>query len=566
MALPAHHPRMPGDAASPLLIGLDLGTGRCKAVLATPGGAVLHVARRPTATRQVSGGGAVHPVPALLKGAEALLAQCASAAGSGRIVGIGVASMAEAGVPLDRAGRPMGDALAWFDRRPAAEAAWIGAAVGVERLHAVTGLRAEPKATLAKLLWLRRHRPAAIRRMHAWAGIAELLALHLSGVLATNASLACRTLAFDITAGRWDPSMLELAGVCPDQMAPVLPFGRAAAGLRADVARRVGLQPGIPVTVAGHDHAVGAFGVGVREPGQAVDSMGSAEAVMVVTSAPRLDDRLRQAGISSGCHVLDGRWYVAAGLQQSGATVDWFIDACLGGSGGPSRSGTTTGRPAAPHGTGTAVDRAPGTGSGPGPSDGPEQLEGDRYGAFLSLLGQAATGPSGPIVLPYLRGRSAPEPAPGAGLEIRGLRPEHGPADIALAILEGTAYATRWMLEALERTARVRVQEVALIGGGTRNQRWLEIKAAVGRWPLWVPGVEEAAALGAALAAGEAAGVAGPCIGEPWGSSGGGPVPSRPSRFVAAGDEVRRRYERGYRTWLRAARDMTTHGSARRSR
>ncbi|MGC8634078.1 MAG: FGGY-family carbohydrate kinase [Candidatus Limnocylindrales bacterium] len=547
---------MPSDAPPPLLIGLDLGTGRCKAVLATPGGAVVHVARRPTVTRQLPGGGAVHPVPALLATAEALLAECAAAAGNGRVVGIGVASMAEAGVPLDRGGRPIGDALAWFDRRPAAEAAWIGAAVGAERLYAITGLRAEAKATLSKLLWLRRRRPATIRRMHAWAGIAELLVHHLTGVLATNASLACRTLAFDITARRWDSSLLELAGVGPGQMAAVLPFGRAAAGLRADVARRVGLQPGIPVTVAGHDHAVGAFGVGVMEPGQAVDSMGSAEAVLVVTAAPRLDDRLRQAGISSGCHVLDGRWYVAAGLQQSGAAVDWFIDACLGGGSGPSRSVAATDGPGAPQGVGSEEGHVPGIASGPGTPGGPGRSETDRYASFLRLLGQAARGPSGLIVLPYLRGRSAPEPAPGAGLEIRGLRPEHGSADIALSILEGTACATRWMLEELERTARVRVRDLAVIGGGTRNQRWLEIKAAVGRWPLRVPAVEEATALGAALAAGAAAGMMGPSAGEPSGEPGHGPGAAVPGRLVAADEGTRRRYERGYRTWLRAARGV----------
>ncbi len=492
--------------ASPLLVGLDLGTGRCKAALVTREGQVIHVARRPTATRRLPGGGAVHPVPELLATVETLLAGCASAAAGRRIAGIGIASMSEAGVPLDRSGRPVGDIIAWFDARPSAEAAALASWVGPERLHAITGLRADAKYTLAKLLWLGRHRPASIRRMRAWAGVAELAVRHLSGALATNGSLACRTLAFDVSSRRWDADLLALAGLTIDQVAPILPFAHAAGGLRPEVARRAGLDPGLPVCVAGHDHAVGAFGAGVAWPGQALDSMGSAEPVLVVTERPRLDDSLRLAGLSTGCHVLDDRWYVLAGLQQSGGTVDWFVERLLGG---------------------TEADGA------------------DPYAAFMRLIASVPPGPTGLIVLPYPRGRSAPHPDPGATLDVLGLRPEHGLADIGVAVLEGTAFAARWMLEALETAAGVRVRRLRVIGGGTRNPRWLEIKAGVGRWPLAVAEAGEATAFGAALIAGIASGT--------FASPADALRRAAPARTLDAARGVRRRYVRAYEAWVRAA-------------
>jgi sugar (pentulose or hexulose) kinase len=58
--------------------------------------------------------------------------------------------------------------------------------------------------------------------------------------------------------------------------------------------------------------------------------MGSAEATFLVTRAPALADELRRSGFSSGCHALDGAWYVGGGLQASGALVEWFIDRFLG--------------------------------------------------------------------------------------------------------------------------------------------------------------------------------------------------------------------------------------------
>ena len=495
---------MSDPSTTRLLVGLDLGTGRCKAALVRADGTVVHVARRSTPTRRRPAGGASHPVPDLLAAVESLLLECVSAAG-GPIAGIGIAGMSEAGVPLDRRGRPLDDVMAWFDPRPVAEAAAIAAQVGPERLHAVTGLRADAKYTLAKLLWLRRHRPGTMRRMATWAGVPELVARHLGGVLATGASLACRTLAFDVPQRRWDADLLGLAGLVPEQMAPVLPFGRAAGGLRPGVGARVGLAAGIPVCVAGHDHAVGAFGAGVVRPGQAIDSMGSAEPVMVITDRPRLEDALRTAGMSTGCHVLDDRWYVAAGLQQSGATVDWFVDTML--AGGAAR--------------------------------------GDGYAAFVDLLRGAPSGPSGVLVLPYLRGRSAPWPDAGATLDLHGLRPEHGLADIALGILDGTAYATRWMLESLERAAGVRVRRVRLIGGGTRNERWLAVKSAVSPWPVDLAEADEAVAFGAALAAGIASGhLAGP--------DAAARLADRARPLVRSGS-ARTRYERAYRErFLRA--------------
>ena len=507
-----------------LLVGLDLGTGRCKAALVRADGTVVHVARRSTPTRRLPAGGASHPVPDLLASIESLLLECASAA-CGPIAGIGIAGMSEAGVPLGRRGRALGDVMAWFDPRPVAEAAAIAAQVGAERLHAVTGLRADAKYTLAKLLWLGRHRPGTMRRMAAWAGVPELAARHLGGVLATGASLACRTLAFDVARRRWDADLLGLAGLAPERMAPVLPFGSAAGGLRPEVAGRVGLMAGIPVCVAGHDHAVGAFGAGVVRPGQAVDSMGSAEPVMVITDRPRLDDALRTAGMSTGCHVLDDRWYVAAGLQQSGATVDWFVDTMLAG-------GVAAGSPGG--------GDSPGGGESPGgAAEGGGAPGGGDYGSFVALLREAPTGPSGVLVLPYLRGRSAPHPDAAATLDVLGVRPGHGLPDLALGILDGTAFATRWMLESLERAAGMRVRRVRLIGGGTRNERWLAIKSAVSPWPVDVAEAEEAVAVGAALAAGIASGlIAGPAAAARLADR------ARPLERRGA---TRARYERAYR-------------------
>jgi xylulokinase len=500
-------------AAHPLLIGLDMGSTHVKAVLFAPGRGTVHVARRETPTRHVPNG-AFHDPAAMLGVAESAIAECASAAaGAGRpgpVAAIGVAGMAEAGVPLDGRGRPIGRIIAWFDGRPAPQAEWLERRIGAPALFAITGLRPEPKYTLPKLLWLREHAARDMARMRDWAGVPELVAHHLSGGLATNVSLACRTEAFDVTTRRWDAALLGLAGVDEGQMPVVLPAGSAAGGLTAAAAARIGLTGGIPVVVAGHDHLAGALGAGVTRPGEALDSMGSAEQVAVLTAAPVLDDELRRRGFSSGCHVVDGSWYVAGGLQASGALVEWFIDRILG--------------------------QAPG---------GPDDARTDRYAPFLALLESAGPGPAETLVLPYLRGRTAPLPDPAAKLGFVGLTEAHGLETMAAALVDGAAFHVRWMLDELERLTGTNPSRISVIGAGGRNRRWIAAKAALGPGRLELSRAEEAAAFGAALTAGVAAGV--------YVSLAQAARDGTPSDRVRATASDRSRYEAAYRErWLPA--------------
>ncbi len=453
------------------IIGVDVGSTHIKAALVAPGSGVVHVARRLTETHLVRGGGAYHRPGELIAAVDSAIAECVATAGTRRKpVAIGIASMAEAGVPVDRRNLPVGDILAWYDPRPERQAAWLERQIGAARLFARTGLRPEPKYTLPKLLWLREHKAAEFTRLKHWAGVAEFIALDLTGELATNASLACRTLAFDVTARAWDAGLLALASLGPDEMPAVLPLGQSAGGLTAAAAARLGLPAGTPVAIAGHDHLAAALGAGVTKPGEALDSMGSAEATLLVTEQPALGDEIRRGGFSTGCHTVDGLAYVSGGLQSSGALVEWFLATFLPGSGG-------------------------------------ESDEAERYARFIALLEQAGSGPVAPIVRPYLRGRTAPHRDPAATLEIEGLRETHTLVDLAAAVVDGCAYHVRWMLDELARITGTPLDRIRLSGGGARNRRWVVAKAALGPGRLEVVRTDEAAALGAALVAGVAGGV-----------------------------------------------------------
>jgi sugar (pentulose or hexulose) kinase len=139
--------------------------------------------------------------------------------------------MAETGVPLGADDAPLTGWLRWTDRQGDAEAGALARRLGRDELIRATGVRPSAKAPLAKWAWLR----AQGRAMTRWAGAADLAGLLLTGRLATDHTLAGRTMAYRLPgAGEpppagFDAALLAEAGLRPSQLpAVVAPGGTAA--------------------------------------------------------------------------------------------------------------------------------------------------------------------------------------------------------------------------------------------------------------------------------------------------------------------------------------------------
>ncbi|MFL6055499.1 MAG: L-fuculokinase [Actinoallomurus sp.] len=445
---------MSGESA--LLAGLDVGTTHTKAGVYRVDGTLV-------AQRQAPTPGDTERLRAT---ALRLLADCVSAAPA-RPDALGVASMAETGAALDAEGDPVGELLHWQDRRAGRQAAELGAAVGRAAFFATTGLHSSAKLPLARWIWLRRHDPQVLRRMVRWANAADLVTSALTGTVATSPSLAARTGAYDIKTAAYAPDLLGLAGLRPDQMPPVLATGEVAGHVTSAAATVTGLRAGTPVVVAGHDHLAAAWATGVRSPGQAADSMGTAEAIVIPVAAPPSRSAL-PTGVSVGPFV-DGRSFcLIGGLTASGGLVERLLGRI------------------APAG------------------------RSDRHRWFTDLVGPPARPPTGITVQPYLHGRGAPAPDPRRTLSFHGIRPEHSLADIGRAVLEGLSMHVRWMLEAQLALADVHADAVTVFGGPTANPTWMWIKAQLTPAPITVLSGHQCATLGAAQLAGRAIGVPDP--------------------------------------------------------
>jgi sugar (pentulose or hexulose) kinase len=297
-----------------LVLGLDAGTTAVKAAAFDADGNEVAHGRAATPWRVVPTGAELD-LDELLGAAVAAAREAVAAAGSGRVVAVGVSGMAETGALVDGDGRPVVPAIAWHDARGAAEAERLAA--DLPDFPARVGLPATSLCTLAKYRWLRDHVPAAARGVR-WLNVAEWIVAGFGGEPVAELSLASRTGFYDLHArAPWDDALAWAdapAGLVGEAVPAGTPMGRVGDALPE--------ARGAVLTVGGHDHLSAAVGAGAAADGDVLNSCGTAEA-FVRAIAPLPPDRVAQAvagDISVGWHAAEGRQSLL-GAQWSGAAL-----------------------------------------------------------------------------------------------------------------------------------------------------------------------------------------------------------------------------------------------------
>lgn len=450
------------------LLGVDVGTSNIKVVAYSREGRLLTQTSRPTPTVRQGLRRASHDPEILWLETAGAIREVAGHLDQARVAGLAIASIGEAGVPLDAQGNPLYPIIAWYDERTVPQAFWWSQTMGEVETYRRTGLPLGHTFTLLKLLWLRETEPALYHRIARWLCVSDYMAYRLTGEQSMGYSLASRTMAIDLRSRRWSPEMLSHAGISADYLPALQPEGSLVGQVTTDAARQTGLRQGTPIYVGGHDHVCGALAMGVCQPGIVLDSTGTTEAEL--TTLEGVEGHLQRADLAFclGCHVARDRYYAIGSILGAGSTVGWLASLLW-----------------------------------------PAQGQ-DREQALQALAREAADSPPGAkglYLLPYMAGAGSPDRNPTARGVLAGLSLEHTRADLARATIEGLAFELRLLWEALEDFSSQPLSRVVSVGGGTRNALWNQIKADVTGRALEIPEQAEAVTLGAAMLAGLGAGV-----------------------------------------------------------
>jgi sugar (pentulose or hexulose) kinase len=307
-----------------LLLGIDVGTSSCKAaVLDAEHGRELAHGRVTTPWQRVGSGAEIDP-HALFAAARHAASDALAAGPEGRLVALGVTSMAEAGVLLGEGGDVLHPAIAWHDERGSEQAAAFGEDLGRERFSRRTGLPVSALCSLAKLRWLLDHGRIA-RAPRRWCNVAEWVVRCLGGTELSELSLASRTGLLDLSARAPYAEALAWAGLPADLLGELVPSGTPAGAVAESVLPGAG---GAVLTVAGMDHLCAGVGVGVLAPGDVLDSCGTAEALVRVLAPPLTPERVAAsvaAGFTVGWHLGPDR-QALLGALWSGLALQRVLD------------------------------------------------------------------------------------------------------------------------------------------------------------------------------------------------------------------------------------------------
>lgn len=431
-------------------IGVDIGTTNTKVVLVGDRDTLL----------------AAEPTPTTLDALITLVGRALSRADV-PVAAVGIAAMAESGFVLDADGHARTPLLSWRDARDDADMQAFARRTGADDLFEATGVRPGPKPPMALWLSLRAHRPDLLGKVNSWAGVADALAMALTGRLVTDHTLAGRTMAYrlppsgETLAKTFDEPLLAEAGLRLHQLPSVVLPGDPPARLTRSAAAWTGLAPGTPVWVAGHDHQVAAWGAGVRAPGQVADSVGTAEAVLHLVRGVPDRSAVRREGMSVVRAVDGATEALLAGTSFAGGFLQWLADRQTDGDVAALLAQVPGLDDVAP-----GSERSAHSGSGSPPQSALNPTRTVEPSAF------ARPG----WLLPYPGGRQCPDPDPSAVVRVVG----EATAPLGVRAIEAVAYQAAWIVQRQGELAGDWVDGLHMIGAALhRCSQWARIKATL---------------------------------------------------------------------------------------
>ena len=445
-----------------LLLGIDMGTTHIKVATFNVQGHLHSLEMSRTKTNSLGVGQAVYDPQEIWDCVSALLRKATRTLDPlDRILSISVASMGEAGLFLDASGQPLTPIIPWFDvRGKEAMDEWYES-MRPNECFAITGLNYNYIYSLFKMLWLKKHQPEIMERAAKWLCMPDFIYYCLTGEYATDHSIASRTMLFDVRKGEWSETLLDRAGFDKTLLPPSYASGTVIGSVSRKAADVTGLSTHTMVAVGGHDHICGSFAANVIEPGRVLDSSGTAESLIAVFRELSELDTEAFSGFNVGRHVIPDLYYMQGGVDSSGISIEWFL----------------------------------------------EQFAKMSYDEMIELARTSEVGAHGMFFVPHLRGSSPPVGEPYSKACFLGMRDYHTPADFLRSIHEGLCFEVAGILKIMEKALSLEFRNIHAIGGGSKNDLWMEIKSTVTNKPIEVPAVHEATLLGAALLGGVGVGV-----------------------------------------------------------
>ena len=446
------------------ILALDQGTTSSRAILFGRDGSVGGHAQQPFRQYYPQPGWVEHDPNEIWESERAVAAQALRESGLGRAVAaIGITNQRETTILWDRAtGEPIHNAIVWQCRRTADIADALREKRGVSELVAEkTGLHIDAYFSATKIKWLLDHVPSARERAERgeilFGTVETWLIWRLTGgkVHVTDYSNASRTMLFNIHDLKWDEELLKLLDIPASMMPEVKSSSEVYGHTKTTI-----FAHEVPIAGIAGDQQAALFGQMCLEPGAIKNTYGTGCFVMLNTGDKPIvskNNLLTTVAWKIGDQVnyaLEGSIYVG------GSVVQWLRD-----------------------GLGII-----------------------QKSSDVEALASTVPDSGGVRFVPALTGLAAPYWDAYARGTITGITRGTTAAHIARAALDGIAFQTYDIAQAMSRDLNAPLTELKVDGGASRNNLLMQYQANLLGINVIRPKITETTALGAAYLAGLAVG------------------------------------------------------------
>ena len=417
------------------LLAVDVGTTTIKAAVYGIDGRLESVVSEPNRVIQHHRGWSEQDMVEVWTLTKACMTRAVARVDASTIAAIGVCGQGDGLWALDAALQPVRNAILWNNSRADdLVLKWIEDGVSA-RLSRFSRTSNWAGTAGTAFRWLKEHEPEAAARVEHVLFCKDWINHQLTGSLTTDFSDA--SIPFlDLKTRAYADDAFDLLDVA-ELKGKVAPPRRAtdlSGSLLPSVAAELGLSSGLPVAIGSIDLGAMMEGMRLNGPGDVGLILGTTAMVNVVVAPQPFSGEPIGATI---CHPFNDRWIRVIAPLSGASAIDWFCSLHRRRFGDDPNEAATH---------------------------------------IAELAREAPPGANGVVFLPFLAGERAPFVAPQASASFHGLKATSTVADMARAVMEGTAFSLRHCFRA---AAIDNPGSVFTTGGGARNRVWCDIIANV---------------------------------------------------------------------------------------
>lgn len=440
-----------------IILAIDLGTSALKVALVNANGDILACEQEMQNVILLPNGGAEQNPDdwwnAILRAAKRVLSQNNALAQN--IAAVACTTQWSGTVPVDRAGNAIHNAIIWMDARGAPYIKQIaGGGIAIEGYNAmrlVPWLRKtggiptrSGKDSIAHILWLKHERPEIYNAAHKFLEPKDYLNLRLTGQFAAGYDSIILHWVTDnrnIARVDYDAQLLNFVGVARDKLPDLKPATAVLGTITPAIARTLGLRDDVRVVMGTPDVHSAALGSGAVRDFDAHLYVGTSAWLCCHVPFKKTDLAHNMASLPS---ALPQRYLLTNEQETAGMCLTYLRDNLFF------------------------------------PND---ELQTPRpenvYRAFDAFAARVPAGSDKLIFTPWLYGERTPveNHSVRGGFFNQSLQTTR--AHMVRAVMEGVAYNTRWLRDAVEKFCARKMTALNFIGGGANSDVWCQIFADV---------------------------------------------------------------------------------------